>query len=415
MSRRMVLGAVLAVLMLVAAGCAGSTPDRNELVWAVGGAEAKPGGPYHDTAEMWNQLHQNGPKVRIETLPVTADDQRQQISLELDAQSPDFDVLALDVIWTGEFAKNGWLEPLDDLRPQFEKMSLAGPLRSAIWKETLWAAPYSTDASLLYYRTDLVDRPPRTWDELMRVGLAVGKAHGIAPFVGEGAQYEGMVVSFLEHFWDAGGDLFDKDGKVAFQEGPALKAIEFMRTAQQAGLYAPGFNTMHEDDARNAFQGGNAVFMRNWPATYSLINGKDPRNPSAVAGKFGIAPLPTFDGKRTISALGGTNLAVSRFSTKKALAKEFVRFASLTPDVQRNLVRHSAAPAMASVYQELAGDPVMALLAKILPDAKPRPPVPAWNAISKEIQKEVFPAYNGQRDPQTAVAAIREFLESNRD
>ncbi|MGH8899150.1 MAG: ABC transporter substrate-binding protein [Egibacteraceae bacterium] len=409
MNRRWVLGTALAALTLVAAACAGSTPDRDELVWAVGGTETR---TPRETAEMWNQLHPNGPKVRIEALPESTDDQRQQVSLELVAQSPIFDILTLDVIWTGEFAENGWLESLEDLRPQIEKVSLPGPLQSATWNGTLWAAPQFTDAGLLYYRTDLVDRPPATWDELVRVGMEAGKKAGIAPFVSDGAQYEGMVVNFLEYFWSAGGDLFDKDGQVLFQESPALKAIDFMHTAQQEGFYAPGFNTMRLEDARNEFQAGNAVFMRSWPYAYSLMTGEDPTNPSAVAGKFSIAPLPTFSGKGTVSALGGWNLGVSRFSDNVTAAKEFVLFASTNPDVQRNFGRRSLAPAMASVYQDLASDPVMALLARILPDAKPRPSTPDWNAISKKIQKEVFSAYNGQRDPKAAVALIRAFLES---
>ncbi|MGH8899152.1 MAG: ABC transporter substrate-binding protein [Egibacteraceae bacterium] len=412
MSRRMALAAALAALTLLAAACAGSAPDRGELVWAAGGSEAQPGGSYHDTVEMWNQLHPNGPKVRIETLPDSTNDQRQQLSLALNAQSPDFDILALDMIWTGEFAENGWLQPLEDLRPQLEKVSFPGLFQSATWRRKLWAVPYSGGAGFLYYRTDLVDRLPKTWDELMRVGLAVGKEHGIAPFVGQGAQYEGMVVNFLEYLWGAGGELFDKDGRVLFQEGPALKAIGFMRTAQHEGFYAPGFNTMHESDAINAFQSGNAVFMRGWPYAYRLMIGSDPRNPSVVAGKFGIAPLPTFTGEGTASTLGGFNLAVSKFSTKTDLAKEFVRFASTNPDVQRNLGRRSLAPTLVSVYDDLAGDPVMALLSQVLPDAKPRPSTPDWSAISNQIQKEVFPAYNGQRDPRVAVAAIRAFLES---
>ncbi|MGH8901742.1 MAG: ABC transporter substrate-binding protein [Egibacteraceae bacterium] len=412
MRKRTALGAALSVLAFLAAACAGSTPNRGELVWAIVGNAARPDGPHHDTVEMWNQLHPNGPRVRFELLPESADEQRQQLSLELDARSSTLDILSLDVIWTGEFAENGWLENVDDLRPQVQEVALPGPFQSALWKGKLWAVPYISQGGFLYYRTDLVDQPPRTWDELMKVGLEVGRSAGIAPFVGQGAQYEGMVVNFLEYFWSAGGDLFDKDGKVAFAEGPALKAIDFMRAAQQEGFYAPGFNTMKDDEARNAFQSGNAVFMRNWPFAYPLMTGEDPRNPSTVAGKFAIAPLPTFTGEGTVSALGGFNLAVSKFSKNVAAAKKFMLFASTSPDVQRNLGRHWEPPTMASVYGEMADDPMMAQLAKVLSDAKPRPPVPEWSAISEEIQRQVFPAYNGQRDPKEAVEAVRAFLES---
>jgi multiple sugar transport system substrate-binding protein len=407
---------VTALVLAAAMACMGpgGAGQDGDLVWAIDATAARSGGPAADVVSMWNQLHPNGPSVRIETLPQAADDQRQQMVLELNSGGGEFDILSVDVVWIGEFAGNGWLADLEDLRPQIEQVSLPGPLQSAIWNGRLWAAPYTTDAGLLYYRTDLVDHPPSTWQELMDVGLRVGKEHGIAPFVGQGMQYEGLVVNYLEYFWGAGGELFTPDGaNVLFQEEPALQAIEFMKAALRNSFYAPGFNTMKEEDARNAFQSGRAVFMRNWPDAYELMSGQDPRNPSAVAGKFAIAPLPTFTGEETVTGLGGHNLGVSRFSDHAEAAKEFVRFASTTPDVQRSLAqRYSEAPTMASVYRDLGGDPVMALLGRVLPSAKPRPPTPQWAAVSEVIQREVFAAYNGERDPRAAVAAIRAVLES---
>ncbi len=412
-TRWIVLGTAL--VLIVASFLGGrKTGGGGDLMWAIDGTAARLGGPAHDVVAAWNQLHPNGPKVRIEALPPSADDQRQQMALELEARSSELDILDLDLVWTGEFAENGWLADLEDIRPRIEQVSLRGPVRSATWKGKLWAAPFTTDAGFLYYRTDLVDRPPATWKELMEVGLRVGKEHEIAPFAGQGARYEGMVVNYLEYLWGAGGDLFNADGtKVLFQEDPAVQAVEFMRSALHSGFYAPGFNTMREEDARNAFQSANAVFMRNWPYAYQLMSGQDPENPSPVAGRFGIAPLPTFTGEGTITGLGGHNLAVSRFSDNVGAAQEFAQFVSTTPDVQRNLARkHSLAPTMASVYEDLAGDPVMALLGRILPEARPRPATPEWNAISEEIQRQIFPAYNGEKGPQAAVEAVRAFLES---
>ena len=305
-TRWLVLGTALVLIgaSLLSGGKAGAHGD---LVWATGAIDARAGGPAQDITEAWNQLHPSGPKVRIEALPDSPDDQRQQMAIELAAKSSEFDLLCLDVIWTGEFAERGWLADLEDIRGRIDDVSLRGPVQSATWKGRLWAAPLTTDAALLYYRTDLVDRPPKTWKELAEVGLRVGKEHGIAPFVGQGAPYEGMVVNYLEYLWGSGGDLFSPDGtKVQFGNDPsALTAIEFMRNSLQSGLYAPGFNTMKEEDARNVFQSGNAVFMRNWPYAYQLMSGQDPRNPSAVAHKFGIAPLPTLTGEKTVTALGG--------------------------------------------------------------------------------------------------------------
>src|SRR5262249_55975437 len=128
------------------------------------------------------------------------------------------------------------------------------------------------------------------------VGLQVGASQGIAPFVADGGQYEGLVVQYLECYWAAGGgDILDGDGTtVRLDPERALRAVEFMRTAYRGGFYAPGFDTMKLDDARQTFQSGQAVFLRSWPYAYRQMNGADPT--SQVVGKIGVAPLPTFDG-----------------------------------------------------------------------------------------------------------------------
>ncbi|MGH3985143.1 MAG: ABC transporter substrate-binding protein [Pseudonocardiaceae bacterium] len=405
--------AVLATAVLAAAGCVGA-PDSGsaaELVWATGGIAAADRGPALDIATQWNQLHPNGPKVRVGSLPSeSVNDTHQLLTLELNAGLNQFDIVDLDVIWIPEFAERGWLVELQDLRRDIEPVSLPGPLQASVWDGKLWAAPYVTDAGILYYRSDLVDRPPTTWQELIDVGHRVGERNGIAPFVADGAQYEGLVVQYLEYFWGLGGDVLGSDGRsVRFQLDKAERAAEFMRTAYRQGVYALGFNTMTLEDARRTFLSGEAVFMRSWPYAYQQMNRTDPA--SQVVGKVGIAPLPAFPGFGSVAALGGHNLVVNAFSRNIPAATEFVRFVSISRDMQLSLAqRHSLAPTMAAAYHDLASDPLMTLLAKVLPTAKPRPATPEWAAVASEMQQQIFAAYTGIREPKVAVEALRRFL-----
>jgi multiple sugar transport system substrate-binding protein len=405
--------AVLTAAALIAAGCGSviGSGSATELVWATGGIAAADQAPALDIARQWNQQHPNGPKVRVEPLPsVSATDTYQLLTVELNAGLNQFDIVDLDVIWIPEFAQRGWLVELKDLRRDIERVSLPGPMRASVWDGKLWAAPYVTDAGILYYRSDLVDRPPITWQELINVGRQVGERNGIAPFVSDGAQYEGLVVQYLEYFWGLGGDVLDDDGQsVKFQVDKAEQAAEFMRTAFREGVYAPGFNTMKLEDARKAFQAGEAVFMRSWPYAYQPMNSTDPD--SLVVGKVGIAPLPTFTGFEPVAALGGHNLVVNAFSRNIPAATEFIRFVTTSRDMQRSLAqRHSVAPTMAAAYHDLASDSMMALLAEVLPTAKPRPATPAWATVVAEMQQQIFAAYTGIRDPKVAVDAVRRFL-----
>ncbi|MGH3925553.1 MAG: ABC transporter substrate-binding protein, partial [Pseudonocardiaceae bacterium] len=350
--------------------------------------------------------------VRVWPLPPAADDQHDLMAVELNARISEFDILDVDLVWTSEFANSGWLVDLKDIRTEIERVSLPGPMRSAVWDGRLWAAPFTTDVGLLYYRKDLVDKPPATWQELVDLGHRIGPAAGMSPFVADGMRHEGMVVQYLEYLWGAGGDVFDSTcTTVLFQDEPARRAADFMRTAYRTGFYAPGFDAIGLEQARDVFQSRQAVFLRSWPYAYRLMNGGD--RTSRVAGNVGIAPLPTFDGQGTAAGLGGHNLAVSRFSRHIDAAKDFVRFVSTSPEVQRMLAQqHSLAPTMASVYDELADDPLMAELKRVLPQARPRPPTPEWAGISEEIQQQIFAAYTGGKDPAAAVTAIRRFLDA---
>ncbi len=409
-SRRAVLGAAV---VLATVGCAGTanSGSRAELVWATGGITAPDYDRAQDLATRWHQRYPNAPKVRVEPLPQSTNEARQLMALELNAGLNQFDIVTLDVIWIPEFAQHGWLVDLQDLRRDIEQASLPAAVQTAIWNGKLWAAPYITDAGLLYYRSDLVDKPPTTWEELTEIGRRVGERHGIAPFVADGAQYEGLVVQYLEYFWGLGGSVLSKDGRsVLFQSDKARHAAEFMWKAFHEGVYVPGFNTMKLEDARKTFQSGEAVFMRSWPYAYLHMNGKDPD--SQVTGKVGIAPLPKFPGFGPVTALGGHNLAVSRFSSNKTAATEFVRFVSNSRDVQLALAQqHSQAPTLTAAYRDLASDPMLALLTTVLPAAKPRPATPEWFTISAELQQRIFDAYTSEREPEEALfIALREFL-----
>lgn len=414
MSARMRIAAGLLAVVFLTAGCLrGSSPTddigEDELVWAISVNDR----PTHEaTAAAWNEANPDRP-VRIQWLPPDANEQRRQLFLELNAGSSLFDVVSMDVIWTGEFANNGWIEDLSDLRQEVEGNSLEASINSCTWDGRMWCLPYSSNAGFLYYRTDLVEEPPETWDELMEVGLQAAEEAGIAPYVAQGAQYEGMVVNYLEYFWSAGGEVISEEGDEAlYAEGDAARrALEFMRTAQQNGFYAPGYNTLIEDPARLAFQRGDAVFMRNWPYAYPLLSGEDEENPSAVAEDFDIAPLPTFDGEGTISALGGFNVAVNAFSEKKELAREFITFVSQNEDVQLTLGERSLPPTLQSVYETLSDDPSMALLSEVLPEAEARPPVPTYNDISQAMQDNIFPAYNGTESIDSAIQNIETVVE----
>lgn len=89
------------------------------------------------------------------------------------SRSPTPDVLAVDVIWPGDFAARGWLAPIDSYVSQSDLSQFAqGFLAAAQLKGKTYGFPLYTDGIHLFYRKDLLDKyglqPPQTWEELIQ-------------------------------------------------------------------------------------------------------------------------------------------------------------------------------------------------------------------------------------------------------
>src|SRR6266568_3849275 len=143
-------------------------------------------------------------------LPLSADGQRQQMVRRLAAGDSSMDILGLDVTWESEFAEAGWIVPWTGAnRAAAENGTIKPALNTAIWKGKLYAVPDNTNTQLLWYRSDLVPKPPTTWAEMISDAEQLakqGKPHYIEI---QGAQYEGVTVWFNSLVASAGGSVLN--------------------------------------------------------------------------------------------------------------------------------------------------------------------------------------------------------------
>ncbi len=160
-------------------------------------------------------------KIIYNKLQNAADQQRLQMARRLAAHDASMDILGLDVTWEAEFATAGWIRPWTGaLKQQAIAGTLAGPLKTATWRGQLVAVPYNSNTQLLWYRSDLVKKPPATWAQMFADAQALakqGKPHLIEI---QGAQYEGTVVWFNTLVASAGGSILNATSTAA-KLGPA--------------------------------------------------------------------------------------------------------------------------------------------------------------------------------------------------
>src|SRR5438552_2066694 len=159
---------LLVAFALVAAACASSSSGSGGTVTLNWYAAPEPSGSWAKAAADCTQASNGEYRIVIRGLPNSADGQRQQMVRRLAAGDSSLDILGLDVTWTPEFAEAGWLAPWPASdRAKVEAGTLRPMIETATWNGKLYSAPFNTNTQLLWYRKDLVPKPPATWAEML--------------------------------------------------------------------------------------------------------------------------------------------------------------------------------------------------------------------------------------------------------
>lgn len=356
---------------------------------------------------------QQHPGVRVvQRKTPDAADQRHQLYVQwLNAGMGDPDILQLDVIWTPEFAAAGWILPLDRFKPRVEDFFPA-TVAANRWKGRLYALPWFVDVGMLYWRSDLLDHAPESFEEL-RAGAADARQKAGIPFgfVWQGARYEGLVTVFLEYLGGFGGRILDESGKVVVDSDDAVRALREMRDSiYDFGTVPQDVLTWQEEPVRFAFQNGRAVFMRNWPYAYPLM---EDSTESKVAGRFAVAPMPHASGGASTAALGGSQLAINRNTEHPEAAYALIAFLTSPEQMLERARVVGQYPTRVALYERTELDESLAIpreqARRIIERATPRPVTPVYTQLSEILQIWLHRALTRQVEPQAALrSAARE-------
>jgi multiple sugar transport system substrate-binding protein len=391
-------------------GTAPSVDGIGPITFAVGSDDAP---VFSKLIQPWNKAHPNE-KVTLVLLPEAENGQLAQLTANLQAGSSTYDVIAMDVIWTAQFASAGWIIPLessmfplgDFLRPAVD---------TAMYNGHLWAVPYYSNAEVLYYRKDILAKagkpPPTTWAQLADEAKTVAPRYGLQGYASQLAPYEGLTVNFAEALQSAGGSILSPGGTSVTVDSPeALQGLSFLVDGLREGWIPQAARGYEEESSWSDFESGRLLFLNNWPFIYSQASQPGPDN--RVYGRVGIVPLPGRSGPGS-SSLGGANLAVSAFSRHQASAIAFITYLTgLT--AERQLLVDSGFP---PVWTSLYSDPAMVKLFPYLPvvkqailTAQPRPSIVDYDQASLAISSAVYQALTFKKSPQQALGDLSEQL-----
>lgn len=420
--------ALLAVAAVVLAGCgdsgsespggsaqAGELTGRGPIKFATGKDTS---GNMQKLVDEWNSEHPDE-KVTITELPESADDQRDAMIRNAQAESKEFTILNLDVVWTAEFAANRWVVELPQDQFDLDKF-LEPAVNTAKYRDKLYAVPVYSDGGMLYYRKDLLDaagvtEAPKTWDEMKAACdkvKAIPANASLGCYAGQFDKYEGLTVNFSEAVQSAGGSILDDSGKPTVDTAEAKEGLDFLVNGLKDGEIPAAAVTYKEEEGRRAFQDGQLIFHRQWPYQYAKANATD--GSSQVAGKFDVAPLPGKSGPG-VSTLGGHNFGISAFAENKATALDFIKFFTSEEAERSNLLATSQAPTLASLYEDadlVKQFPYLTTLKESILNAVPRPQAVKYGDVTAAIQEAAYGAMNGETSTDDALKDLQSKLES---
>lgn len=409
--------ALLIVIMLSSlVGCAQSKPAGPVTIKVLTMQQA---GPTTDEMNsIVNEFNQANPNIKVLIDYVSYDALHDKIATAMSANPPSYDVFLMDDIWFAEFAKNGWVLDVTDRITSDMKSKVfesAWPITTVNGKT--YGMPWLLDQKYFFYNEKLLkqagfDKPPATWEELVTQAQAI-KEKGIAefPVVWSWSQAEAAICDWVTLLYGNGGKFMDDQGKPAFNDDKGVKTLEWMVKTVDDKISNPSSVTYLEEDVRNVFSQGKAVFATNWNYVYDLAN-NSPKD-SQIIGQVKVALMPVFQGNSSKSATinGSMGFSVASKAPNKDAAWEYVKYLTSEP-VQMKYSAHML-PIWQTSFQgesltklESYGETPKVMVPAFneqFPFAVVRPKVPYYVEGSKALQLALQNALTHQKTPKEAL------------
>ncbi|WP_353947831.1 extracellular solute-binding protein [Sporolactobacillus sp. Y61] len=360
------------------------------------------------TKEVIKAFNKQSDKYKVKWVQMTNDSAQMhdQLLTSLSSGSDEYDMISMDVVWAGEFAGAGYLEPIDKLmvKAGLNKDDFnAGSMTSGNYEGKQYTLPFFPDVGLLYFRKDIVSKEDAaklengdyTYGDLGKLAdKYAGKGGTKNGFVYQSKQYEGLTVNLTE-FSNSYKDI----------KGGLQTMYGFTKAAS-----APGdlLNYMEAETATSFVQ-GNTVFARNWPFQYGTVKAQD-EGVNIQLDQVGIAPLPNG------GTVGGWLLGLNKKSEHLDGAWEFVQFVAGEEGQKIMTTEGGYLPGYNALLKDdtvLKSNELLAMpgFRKALSNTIARPVTADYNKLSDAIQIAAHKYLSSGKDIDGAVQTIQDALD----
>jgi len=368
-----------------------------------------------------------GAKVSVDILGYV--ELYQKLTQDLSTHSAQYDLMTTDILWTGEFAKNSWTKDLTPWINRDKKEIDYTDIMPVTWTcgasgSKQVAFPIAGYANSLIYRKDLFEDPKEQAAFKAKYGyklappLDMDQLRDIAEFftrpdkhlyglVANGARGSAVAQDWMEYMRSFGGQVIDKNGKVAIDSPAALTSLKYFVNIFDK-FAPPGAIGYWWDDRETAYRTGQAVMELSWSIARA---GYEDKSISQVAGKTDMAVTPRVKGGKGGYGFGGWGVGINSDSSpaKQEAAWAFVKYIT-GKEAQKAWMMNNGAPIRRSTLTDPELRKAMPWVDKILVvfengDGDYRPRVAQANEIQTILGLRVNQAITHETTPEQAISA----------
>jgi multiple sugar transport system substrate-binding protein len=365
---------------------------------------------------FWQQLKQDFEKtnagITVDTVVVPWSEGHDRLVTWIAGnQAPDIAIVGTR--WILEFNKMGVVEPVDTLFPKPFLAKFIGPALEARINGRLYGVPVALSARSLYYRTDLVKKPPETWQDLLSVAQQVNKPPDVYGIGVSGKKFAELT-EYVYYLYGNGGDFFTINadggyGKCRVNDAAGVGALQFMvDLANKYKVTEPNVGENDRGTLQDLFLAGKLAMIETGPWFGGMVQER------AKNLQFAVAPMPYNQGKKQQTLLVTDSIIVFKSSKNKDAVVKFLEFAYGDPrrlefDKDFGMLPTETSVSQNAFFQTAFYKPFI----QQLPTAKPWPLMAEWSKVEDVMWDAVTAALLNTKAPQQALNdACREIDQS---
>lgn len=390
--------------------------------------EGPEGQAMRPVVNQWNQTMAAKTGITIQYTLLSRNGYADKLTSQLLSRNAIPDIVYPFNWFIPQYAKAGVLTPLNSYITHDKSFDVkdffASALKTGQYGGTQYGIPIDMSEPILYYRKDLIKKPPQTWSEALALAKEFSRStnpkspteYGTTLYAASGFAEPAQL--WEELFWAYGGSLLNSKGLSNVDSPAGIQATEYGVQLVKDKLVPPDYTTYEYPQVEGAMQAGKVAFVQEWNAAWADFS--NPNVSPLIYNKIAYAPIPGVlrNGKIVrFYHVHTIDLAINEASQHKRQAWEVLSYlAGKTGALQYTL--NGGATPRTSVFTSSAvkakyGDYYGFLASQVAQYGETEPAITGMVDIDQNIMnKQLNAAWAGQETPQKALAQAEQQIDA---